>query len=263
MRKYSNDYLNQLPLISNSNHRVYSDGQVFYKRSRDDRSASKIVLEAKVNEMLGRKSELLPGPPVSLVTERLGSPLTNKDLRESFVRESVRVMFDSHFLPRNKVEVIKNLVPSVNDMREEIEGKIKSRMSTKQNPEMLLNVLPVPLISSNYTLGLVHSDPRPANWLKKDDGTLVLIDWESAVAAPWEFAVVSFASYLYEYGRPDLVELVFEEADHVGNLSRNLMQWSANYRTAATASWYFANEDFDSGMNWVNKMSEMWLDHGF
>lgn len=263
MKKYSQEYLNQMPLISNSNHRVYSDGNVFYKRSRSDQSASNIVLEAQVNEILGLESKLVPGPPVSILSERLGQSLRYNEIRESFVREAIRVMADNHYLSDTKTSHIASLAPSWNNFRDSMEEKIRYRINSQQNPELLLNILPQRITCSKYNLGLVHSDPRPANWLRRDDGTLILIDWESAVIAPWEFAVVSFASYLFEYGRSDLAFFALEEAHENHSMNTRLLEWSANYRTAATSSWYFANEGFDSGMKWVNKMSQLWIDLGF
>jgi len=259
LNKYNYEYLNQLPLISNSNHRVYSDGTVFYKRARDNNSSANIVLEHTVNTILGRKSELFPGPPVSVLSERVGNSLTAKDVRESFVREALRVMLEVHYISPNKYNQVAKIVPSWNDFRNTMQEKIQYRIDMDQNPKFLLDVLPPAASCSNYVLGLVHSDPRPANWVREESGTLELIDWESALIAPWEFAVISLVSYLYEYGRTDLAHFAFDEAHEYSTMNSNLLQWSANYRTAATSSWYFANESFDSGMNWVNKMSELWI----
>lgn len=260
MDKTKQDFLNQLPLVSNTNHRVYSDGQIFYKRAKDDANSSRIVLEAKVNEILGRDCELIPGPPVSIITKKFGNAVAQREVRGSFVREAMRVMQETYYVPRGKLLKINNLAPSLFDFHQTTEEKLRHRINEKRNPEFLLNILPDLSNIRETSQGLVHSDPRPANWLKQDDGTLIMIDWESALIAPWEFAVVSFASYLFEYGRTDLAHFAIEEAEEHSHLDKRMLAWSANFRTASISSWYFAYEGFDSGMNWMNKLSQFWLD---
>lgn len=259
MDRTKQDFLNQLPLVSNTNHHVYSDGRIFYKRAKDDANSSRIVLEAKVNEILGRECELVPGPPVSIVTKRFGNVVPNKEIRESFVREAMRVMQDTYYVPHSKLVKVNNLAPSLSDFHKITDEKLRHRINKKRNPEILLNIFPDLASLKETNQGLVHSDPRPANWLRQDEGTLMLIDWESALIAPWEFAVISFVSYLFEYGRPDLAHFAIEEAKEHSHLDKRMLAWSANFRTASISSWYFAYEGSDSGMEWMNKLSQFWL----
>lgn len=262
MKHYDNEYLDKLPLLTHTNHYVYSDGKVFYKKSKDDASASKIVLEAQVNEILHRDYLLLPGPPVSIVTESLGKDIVSSDVRESFVREGIRVMYDNFYVSDKRMKSLSNLAPLLSDVRDKTYKKIADRVKKGVNPSFLLNIFDEPLFYSPSLNGLVHSDPRPANWLKSDDGTLLLIDWESAVIAPWEFSVVAFASYMFEYGRRDLAQMIFEEAYDTSKVDRRLLQWCANYRTANTASWYFEYESYDSGIKWVDGLTDLWVSVG-
>jgi thiamine kinase-like enzyme len=246
--------LDSLPLISKSHHKVYSDGDVFLKKARSDEGSSEIVLEYSVQKLLGFESKLIPGPPVSLLTANYGDQLTS--LTEDIVRESVRTMFQISETTKVNLKELEGIAPTVNDFRDKVERKIAWRVSEGRNPVKLFKILPEILEIESESLVLCHCDPRPENWLVNSDGHLVLIDWESAVLAPWEFAVVSYASYVYEYGNAELLFAVFEEALKIGPLKKDIVLWSAALRRVSVCSWYFDDEGFKVGDSWLKGLTE-------
>lgn len=248
--------LDNLPLISKSHHKVYSDGDVFLKKARSDEGSSEIVLEYSVQKLLGFEAKLIPGPPVSLLTPNYGEQLTS--LNESIVRESVRTMFQISETTRVNLKELEGIAPTVNDFRDKVERKIAWRVSEGRNPVKLFKILPETLEIETDSLVLCHCDPRPENWLVNSDGQLVLIDWESAVLAPWEFAVVSYASYVYEYGNPELISAVFEEALKIGPLNKDVVLWAAALRRVSVCSWYYDDEGFMVGDTWLKGLTEAW-----
>jgi len=256
MRKYSKSELEALPLVSESHHSVYSDNEVFFKQARSDTAASEIVLEYTVQKILGFDSRLIPGPPVSLLTPNYGVQLTGLD--EATVRESVRVMFTTSQVSADDLNELKSLAPTVNDFRDKVESKIAWRVSQKKNPVKLFKILPESLNFNEESLVLCHCDPRPENWLRNNDGNLLLIDWESAVLAPWEFAVASYASYVFEFGNPELLEAVFDEAMKIKALNMGVLEWSAALRRASVCSWYYDDEGFESGDHWLKDQTDAW-----
>lgn len=256
MLKQSKVDLDSLPLISQSHHKVYSDGEVFLKKARSDQGSSEIVLEYSVQKLLGFESKLIPGPPVSLLTANYGEQLTS--LNASIVRESVRTMFQISETTRVNLKELEGIAPTVNDFRDKVERKIEWRVSEGRNPVKLFKILPETLEIDAESLVLCHCDPRPENWLVNSDGQLILIDWESAVLAPWEFAVVSYASYVYEYGNPELLFAVFEEALKIGPLNKDVVLWAAALRRVSVCSWYYDDEGFKVGDNWLKGLTEAW-----
>lgn len=256
MLKQSKVDLDSLPLISQSHHKVYSDGEVFLKKARSDEGSSEIVLEYSVQKLLGFESKLIPGPPVSLLTENYGEQLTS--LNESVVRESVRTMFQISETSKVNLKELEGIAPTVNQFRDKVERKIAWRVSEGRNPVKLFKILPETLDIESAAFVLCHCDPRPENWLINGDNKLILIDWESAVLAPWEFAVVSYASYVYEYGNPELISIIFEEALKIGPLNKDIVLWSAALRRVAVCSWYYDDEGSKIGDNWLKGLTEAW-----
>lgn len=256
MRYYSKAELNQMPMISQSHHSVFSDGEVFLKKARDNGGSSEIVLEYTVQKSLGIESALIPGPPVSLLTPNYGEQLTS--LNESIVREAVRVMNEIAVNTKKDIEDLSSIAPSVNDFREKVERKIAWRVSEGRNPAKLFSFLPEMREFDEDSYVLCHCDPRPENWLRDESGKLILIDWESAVIAPWEFAVVSFASYVYEYGNPELLPAIFDEALKFRKLDPSIVEWSAALRRISVCSWYFDDEGEEVGNNWMRGLTEAW-----
>lgn len=250
--------LDSLPLISQSHHKVYSDGTVFLKKSRSDQGSSEIVLEYSVQKLLGIESKLIPGPPVSLLTPNYGVQLTS--LNETIVRESVRTMFQISETTRVNLNELEGIAPTVNHFRDKVERKIAWRVSEGRNPVKLFKILPEALEIDTELLVLCHCDPRPENWLINDENQLLLIDWESAVLAPWEFAVVSYASYVYEYGNPELVAIVFEEALKIGPLNKDIVLWAAALRRASVCSWYYDDEGSQVGDQWLHGLTDAWAE---
>lgn len=256
MRKYSKKELESLKIVSESHHTVYSDGEVFFKQARSDEAASEIVLEYTVQKILGFESRLIPGPPVSLLTPNYGAQLTGLDSK--IVRESVQTMYKTSQVKSEDMLELKSLAPTVNDFRDKVESKLAWRVANKKNPTKLFKILPEEENFNEDSLVLCHCDPRPENWLRNDNDELILIDWESAVLAPWEFAVASYASYVYEYGRPDLLEDVFDEAKKIKTLDLDILQWSAELRRVSVCSWYYDDEGYESGDAWLKGQSEAW-----
>ena len=248
--------LDSLPLISQSHHKVYSDGRVFLKKARSDQGSSEIVLEYSVQKLLGFDAKLIPGPPVSLLTPNYGMQLTI--LNENVVRESVRTMFQISETTKVNLKELEGIAPTVNEFRDKVERKIAWRVSEGRNPVKLFKILPEILEIDSESLVLCHCDPRPENWLIDGDNKLILIDWESAVLAPWEFAVVSYASYVYEYGNPELLFAVFDEALKIGPLNKDVVLWSAALRRVSVCSWYYDDEGFKVGDNWLKGLTEAW-----
>lgn len=248
--------LDSLPLISQSHHKVYSDSEVFLKKARSDEGSSEIVLEYSVQKLLGFESKLIPGPPVSLLTSNYGEQLTS--LSESIVRESVRTMFQISETTKVNLKELEGIAPTVNQFRDKVERKIAWRVSEGRNPVKLFKILPEALEIESESFVLCHCDPRPENWLIDGDNKLILIDWESAVLAPWEFAVVSYASYVYEYGNPELISAIFEEALKIGPLNKDIVLWAAALRRVAVCSWYFDDEGLKVGDSWLKGLTEAW-----
>lgn len=248
--------LDSLPLISQSHHKVYSDGNVFLKKARSDQGSSEIVLEYSVQKLLGFDAKLIPGPPVSLLTPNYGVQLNY--LSETVVRESVRTMFQISETTKVSLKELEGIAPTVNEFRDKVERKIAWRVSEGRNPVKLFKILPEVLEVDSDSLVLCHCDPRPENWLIDAANKLLLIDWESAVLAPWEFAVVSYASYVYEYGNPELLAAVFDEALKIKPLNKDIVLWAAALRRVSVCSWYYDDEGAQVGDHWLKGLTEVW-----
>ena len=253
----SMEQLSTFPLVSHSHHNVYSDGDMFLKRSRSDEGSPEIVLEYVVQKALGRDAALLPGPPVSLLTPRYGNPLGVYHRSEAFGRGAVRAIVDIADSTRSSLGELASLAPDANTLRTKVERRIAQRLSQGRNPVSLFDCLPDPLDLSAADLILAHGDPRPENWIRSSDGSLVLIDWESAILAPWEFAVTSFISYMVESGQSHLVEPIMDEAKSIKPLDKSLLSWSADLRSTSVVSWYLYDEGLESGNKWMKTMADM------
>lgn len=253
----SMEQLSAFPLVSNSHHNVYSDGSLFLKRSRSDEGSTEIVLEYVVQKALNRDAVLLPGPPVSLLTPRYGKPLGEYQESDEFGRRAVHTIAQTIDSTRSSLSELSSLAPDANTLRTKVERRIAQRLAQGKNPVELFDLLPDPLDLGSVNLVLTHGDPRPENWLRSSDGSLLLIDWESAILAPWEFAITSFISYMVESGQSHLVKPIMDEAESIKSLDGRLLSWSADLRSTSVLSWYLYDEGFESGQEWMKTMRNM------
>lgn len=241
-----------MQLISSSRHQVYSDGVYFLKSARNNENAHEIVLEYSVQKALGQNVKLFPGPPVSLLTPNLGKQVT--ELNSETVRKQSQRISTMKDLDKNTLQEISELAPNINSIRNSIKKRIFERISESKVPESLLNFIPKELDMNKFDLTLVHADPRPENWVINDSGDLVMIDWESACFAPWEFGLASLASHTIEYDHPELVSEIFNEIEKDNRIDYSLYEWSMKLRAVSVASWYYYDEGKASGDWWFKQI---------
>lgn len=246
---YTRDELFSMPLISKSHHKVYSDGNVFLKSSRSVDASSEIVLEYTVGRALGREAKLLPGPPVSVLTPKYGVAIT--ELSEASVRDMVRYLCGLSGFSGDSLRIFENLAPDFNDVlrigREKVASRVEAGLVDKSVLDMMVVSIP-----RDDSWVLSHGDPRSANWIIEPDSKVSLIDWESAVIAPIEFSIAALATYVYEDGRADLVDYIFDEACKHVSLDSDLVSDVLRFRIALMVSWYYAFEGIVSGNTWLD-----------
>lgn len=239
-------------LVSDSRHKVFTDGQYFLKQARSNDNAHEIVLEYSVQKALGQNVQLFPGPPVAVLTPKLGTQI--RKLNSTTVRKQANVVQSMKNLDKEILKDIAQLAPNINTIRENIVERMKTRIDESKVPEKLLNLIPKELELDKFDLTLVHADPRPENWVENDNGALVLIDWESACFAPWEFGLASLVSHTIEYGYPQLVSEIIDEVSKNTTLDYSLYEWSMKLRAVSVASWYYFDEGEKSGDDWYRKI---------
>lgn len=247
-----NDLTNNMTLVSESRHKVFTDGQNFMKQARNNENAHEIVLEYSVQKALGQNVKLLPGPPVSLLTPNLGNQIV--ELNKGIVRKQTNKIFELKSLDKNILKEIAELAPNINSIRSSIKRRIHERIAEDKVPESLLKFVPKELDLSKFNLTLVHADPRPENWVVSDSGEILMIDWESACFAPWEFGLASLASHTIEYDHPELVSEIFNEIEKDNRVDYSLYEWSMKLRAVSVASWYYYDEGKASGDWWLKQI---------
>jgi len=243
---------NEMVLVSANRHKVFTNGEKYLKQARSNENAHEIVLEYSVQKALGQNVQLFPGPPVAVLTPKLGTQLTK--LNSETVRKQANVVQSMKNLDKEILEDIAKLAPDINTIRTNIKNRMATRIAEGKVPEKLLNLIPKELELDKFDLTLVHADPRPENWVKNNKDELTLIDWESACFAPWEFGLASLVSHTIEYGYPQLVSEIIDEASRTTTIDYSLYEWSMKLRAASVSSWYYFDEGEESGNKWYQKI---------
>lgn len=241
-----------MKLVSTSRHKVYSDGLFYLKEARSNENAHEIVLEYTVQKALGKNVKLYPGPPVSLLSPNFGKQVTSLD--EDIVYKQAHALIETQNINRGTIDEVSLLAPNMNEIRGQIVERMEDRVDLGTVPASLLSLIPPELETVHVPLTLVHADPRPENWVISPEGELVLIDWESACLAPWEFGLASLVSHTVEYGNPELVKVILEQVERTARIDHSLYEWSMKLRAVSVASWYYYDEGKKSGDKWVSEL---------
>lgn len=234
------------------NHHVSIVNGWLYKSSVNRSGNSNLLIEHNANMLLGRDSHLHKSSgTVQLATPVIGDA-TNVEQETEHLTEStvddmmryIRHVYNTTPIPHTTV------VPTMSDCMEAIKRRLKYRVQRHLTPDYVVRSIPR-LSRYNYTQrGLTHHDPRPSNWVRDDEGNLALVDWESAMIAPWEYTVATFVTHLIEYGDPRFTSQVCAWSQN-----QPLLYSMLTVRRAEVVSWWYAHVNATAGAAWYDHLT--------
>lgn len=183
-----------------------------------------LATEASVLTLLGREHRW---DGETLSTPHMGETLDMSSLTAEDVSQMMAVILNAPPVPESLLD---DYAETVIDR---CHFRLKSRGVTGQVLELAERWLPETSFPSGDRL--VHVDPHTGNWVRSDDGSLHLIDWESAMRGSPLAGAGAFCCVLAQF-RPELahhaMSLVAEE-------DRKHLLFPARVVAASVIGWAF------------------------
>lgn len=188
--------------VSSSRHLLESNGTLWrkYPRSADPREAAELATEASVLSALGVWHHYNPVVPV-LTTVTQGEPIDTMDAATlKSALQQLRRGFKAP-APTDLRQVESQLSLTWRDVLVQLGDE---HPLTPVCFKVLDKIGPCRTVNR----GLVHGDPRTANWVRGDREIPTLVNWENAMLGPIEYDLAVIAHELLVSGRRDLLPVV-------------------------------------------------------